>query len=338
MSKLVSIIIVNWNGRKWLQGCLDSIQNQRYKHFEVIFVDNSSTDDSIEYVRKTFPDVLILPQTENLGFAAGNNAALKAARGELLLLLNNDILAPPDFLEKFVNEFESIPRIGAAQSKMVQMHEPDKLDSCGSYWTASTFLFHYGNGKPQQEPAYNRPFPVFTNKGASMLIRRDLVDQIGLFDDDFWCYYEETDFCHRVWLSGYECWYLPSAVMSHAGGGTSLSIENSYIQFHNFKNKLLSFLKNFQLKSFLSVLPPYLAIGIGLSMMWLIQGKYRLSTIFIRSIFWNIRHFRKTLHKRAEIQSLRKLTDQELLVKTSRSPKFRYYQDLFNGRISQYED
>jgi len=278
MKDFVSIIIVNYNGRKWLQKCLDSLYRQTYKNFEIIFVDNASVDDSVEFVENNYKHdrMKIVKNDKNSGFAGGNNLGLKYAKGDFILLLNNDTWAKEDYLEKFIQAFEEIPNLGSAQSKIVLMDEPDTLDSCGSYWTNTSFLYHYGNGKDQSLKKYNKNMPFFSNKGASILIRKDLIDKIGLFDDDFWCYYEETDFCNRAWLAGFECWYWPEAVCFHAMGGTTLTFKNDYIQFHNFKNKLLSFLKNFEIKTLIKVIPIYILTNIVLSFLWLLQSKIGL--------------------------------------------------------------
>lgn len=338
MDKFVSIIIVNWNGKRWLADCLDSLLCQTYKNFEIVLVDNASKDDSVEFVQKNYPQILIVRNDANLGFASGNNSALGKIKGDLVLLLNNDTRAPVDYLEKFVGAFDEIPNLGAAQSKIVLMDEPDKLDSCGSFWTNSTFLYHYGSVKDQSIDKYNKPFPVFSNKGASMLIRKDLIDKIGLFDDDFWCYYEETDFCHRVWLSGYECWYYPNAVVAHAMGGTSLSVDNSYVQFHNFKNKLLSLLKNFELKTQLTVIPVYLISNILISLLWLAQRKFKHFAAIYKAILWNLIHLNETLNKRASIQSQRLVGDKQIFLRVKRNPRPIYYYYLFFGLIHKYKD
>jgi GT2 family glycosyltransferase len=338
MNHFVSIIIVNWNGRRWLTDCLDSLSQQTHQNFEIVLVDNASKDDSIEFVEKNYPQVIVIRNHANLGFASGNNAALGTIKGDLVLLLNNDTRAPADYLEKFVRAFDEIPNLGAVQSKIVLLGTPDRLDSCGSFWTRTTILYHYGVGKEQSLEKYNKPFPVFTNKGASMLIRRDLIDKIGLFDDDFWCYYEETDFCHRVWLAGYECWYYPKAVIFHAMGGTSLDVDNSYIQFHNYKNKLLSLLKNIQWRSLVTIVPIHLSSDILISIVWLLGMKFKHFSIIYKAIWWNLAHLRETLEKRRTIQSMRKISDKQIFLRVQKNPKFAYYIFLFRGNLADYEE
>jgi len=338
LKNFVSIIIVNWNGRKWLEGCLDSISKQTYKNYEVILVDNASTDSSLDFVRSNYPTFKVVCNKLNLGFADGNNSAISSAKGDLILLLNNDTEAPNDYLEKFVKQFNEIPNAGTAQSKIIRMGETDKLDSCGSFWTNWTLLYHFGVGKNEKLPIYNNPFRVFTNKGASMLIRREIIDQIGLFDSDFWCYYEETDFCHRAWLLGYESWYCPSALVYHAVGGTSLKFDSGYIQFHNFKNKILSFFKNFEIKTLVYVAPLFFTLSIIFSFIWLGQGKYKNFLAVYQAIFWNIKNISNTIEKRKKIQMNRRRSDKEIFQLIKKSPTMSYYYYLISDNLEKYLD
>lgn len=337
ITNLISIIIVNYNGKKWLKGCLDSLFTQTYKNFEIIFVDNASRDDSVKFIKEFYGEVKVILSRENLGFAGGNNLGIKYAKGKYILLLNNDTWVEKNYLEKYINAFQEIPSAASIQSKMILMNISDKLDSCGSYWSDSSFLYHYGYKQDKNLEKYNIIMPFFSNKGASMMIRKDVIDKIGLFDEDFWCYYEDTDFCSRAWLAGYECWYYPEAVMYHAGYGTAHVFQNYIVQFHNFKNKLLSFLKNFEVWTLAKTLPIYLILNILLSIFWLLQGKWKYFLALYQAIWWNISHFRQTIKKRQVIQSLRKKRDAEIFKKVKRNPKLKYYYYLFIG-LKKYVD
>lgn len=337
MENLISVIIVNWNGKKWLKKCLDSLASQSYKNFEVIFVDNASSDDSVEFIKTNYPWVKIAQNDKNDGFAKGNNIGFKNAKGDYVVLLNNDTWVENNFLEEFIKAFREIKSLGCAQSKIVSMNEPGKLDSCGSFWTSSSFLYHYGYGKDSSLDIYNQSMPIFSAKGASMMIDRRVIEKIGLFDDDFWSYYEETDFCHRVWLAGYECWYYPKAICYHAQGGTSAIFDNSYIQFHNFKNKLLSFLKNFEAKSLVKLIPFFIFFNFALSVFWLLQGKFSHFLSIYKSIWWNLVHVKKTLEKRKAIQLMRVRRDKDIAKKVTKNPNAKYYYYLFFG-LEKYQD
>lgn len=328
---LISILIVNWNGKKWLKNCFDSLKKQTYKKFEIIFIDNGSTDDSIHFVKSTFPSVKIVKNKSNMGFAKANNIGLKHAKGKYIFLLNNDTISAPSALAEFIEGFKHIPQAGSIQSKLVMMYNKKILDVCGSYWTDSSFLYHFGMNQQANKPIYNVPAPFFTNKGASMMIKREVIEKLGLFDDDFWSFYEETDLCHRMWIAGYECWHYPKAVIYHAVGGTATTFSNSYIQFHNFKNKLLSFLKNFELRTLIYVLPVFILVNILLSLYWLLSGKFSHFFSLYRAIFWNMVNLPMTLKKRMIIQKKRIVSDVQVFTKVKRNPHWKYYFLLLTG-------
>ncbi len=341
MTPRISIIIVNYNGASWVRSCIDSLLAQTYKDFEIIFVDNASTDNSITLIEKSFKSIKklhIIKHTDNSGFSGGNNIGFRQAKGDYILLLNNDTTVGKSFLSDFLKAFDTIPTASIVQSKIVLMQKPNTIDTCGSFWTNTSLLYHYGNSKAADMPIYNKSFRVFTVKGASVMIKREVIDKIGLFDEDTWCYYEETDFCHRAWLSGFESWYWPQAKVFHAQGGTSLTFSNDFIQFHNFKNKLLSFLKNFEINKLSYIIPAFLLVNVLLSLYWLFQGKFKHSISLYKAIGWNIMHLPKTIQKRHSVQGLRKITDSEYLQFVQKNPKISYYFRLMDMRFEKYVD
>ena len=251
------------------------------------------------------------------------------SKGEFILLLNNDTWVESNFLKKLIKAFDEIPKLGSVQSKIVLMNNSGKMDLCGSYWTSSSFLYYFGCFKDSSLEIYNKRMPFFSNKGASVMVRREIIEKVGLFDEDFWCYYEETDFCHRVWLSGYECWYYPMAVCHHANGGTSGRFNNEQIQFHNFKNKQLSFLKNFEAKTLVVILPVFFFMNILLSLVWILQGKFKHFLSTYKALIWNIKNIKETLKKRKIVQELRVKSDKEIFKVTKKNPRLSYYYFLF---------
>jgi len=339
MSDLISIIIVNYNGHRWLKKLFDSLYRQTYQNFEIIFVDNGSQDESVDFLKKNYASdkIKIVQNDKNLGFAGANNIGFKHARGEYILLLNNDTFAPENYLEEFIKGFQEIPSAGSIQSKIILMNDMNKIDVCGSYWTDSSFLYHYGWRQNESLEQYNKSMQFFSNKGASMMIKREIIDRVGFFDEDFWSYYEETDLCNRIWLAGGECWYYPKAVVYHALGGTSSLFDNGFIQFHNFKNKLLSFLKNYEIITLITVLPVYFSLNILLSFFWLLQGKWKHCLVLYKAVWWNILHFPKTIKKRRLVQSLRKKSDAEIFQQVKQNPRLSYYYYLLIGQ-EKYEE
>lgn len=319
------MIVVNWNGRSWLKDCLDSLSLQTHPHFEIILVDNASTDGSVDFVSKHYPNVIIVETSQNLGFAGGNNLGIQRAKGDYVFLLNNDTKAACDVLEILLAAFDEIPNLGAVNPRVVLMNDPGRLDNCGSFWTSSTFLYHYGFGEDGKSDEFDTPRPVFYNNGSAMLIRTDLLRKYGLLDEDFWCYNEEGDFCHRLWLAGYECWYYPRTSVLHAKGSTSSRIDNSFVQFHNYKNRLLSYSKNFEISNLLWIMPVHIVLNTLLSFYWLLHGNFKQFLAVQRAIVWYLTNLRQTIRKRTVVQSFRVKRDRELFNTIKLNPSWWQY-------------
>jgi len=250
---LVSIIILTYkNGLKDVKKCLISLSAVSYKPFEIILVDNASTDNTVIYIEKHFPNVKVIQNRWNMGFCTGNNQGLEIAKGKYILFFNNDAIATPDFLSILVEEFVKDNKLGAIQPKIRQLRDKSLLDACASYLTNTGFLYHYGYSQNQANQKYNKKLYMYSVKGACFLARKSLIDRIGLFDDDYFAYFEETDFCHRVWLSGFKIGYLPSSEIYHLGGAGKEA--SPFIQFHSYKNRIHTYLKNFELWPLVKIL------------------------------------------------------------------------------------
>ncbi len=304
--KKVSIIIVTYNGRKWLEGCFGALANQTYKNFEVVFVDNNSRDDSADFVEATYPGTIVVRNKANSGFAGGNNVGLPYATGEYILLLSDDTIAEPTFLENLLRAFDEIPRLGCVQSKLIFMYDPTKLDSCGSYFTWTGFMKHIGNQKSAAVAEYNKPRPVFSVKGACMMFKKEILEKTGgLFDNDYWCYFEETDFCMRVWLAGYECWYYPAAAIQHAMGGTTgRFFSNAFIQYYSFRNRLMTYLKVLSSATLLRMLPAYLLMNVLVSIGFLAVLQFKNCFAIYRALWYNIINFSRIMRQRSVVQKM----------------------------------
>lgn len=323
---LVSIIILTYaNGLGHVKKCLTSLEKITYKNYEVILVDNLSTDDTVEYVKKHFPKVKLLLNKENLGFCGGNNVALKKAKGKYLLFHNYDTTVDRNFLEPLVDRLENDSTIGAIQPKMRQLVEKNKLDACASFLTPTGFLYHFGYAQEQNLKKYNTPMEIYTVKGACFLARRDLIDEIGLFDEDFFAYFEETDFCHRVWLHGYKVCYEPTSEMYHLGGGDTKNDHPISLQFISYRNRIVSYIKNLELKNLLLIMPVHIVFCLGIVITYFFLRRPKSSLEILRAIGWNMGHLQETLKKRRAIQKLRKVSEDSYWNKIIRNPSFDYY-------------
>ena len=247
---LVSILIANWNGGRIFNDCLKSLVKINYTDWELIVVDNGSNDGSQKLLLDKNIEIKnykLIRNKLNLGFAKANNQALKKAKGIYILLLNNDTKVEPDFLSKLVNRIEADGQIGIIQPKIFLMDRPGYLDNAGSYLTKIGFLDHWGfNQKNSSE--FSKEKEIFSAKGACMLIRRSVIDKVGLFDSDFISYFEESDFCWRVWMQGYRVLFYPNAKIYHKLGFTIRRLGALELNYHYYKNRICSLIKNLETK------------------------------------------------------------------------------------------
>jgi GT2 family glycosyltransferase len=338
-SPLISLQIVNYNGLEFLDDCFKSIYSQTYKNIEVIMVDNNSSDKSIEFTKKNYPKVKIVKSKNNSGFAGGHNLAYKYTKGEYVMIINNDIILQKDLIEKLLQAYKEIPKLGAVQPMYKLIKDKKSLDACGSFWTDTGFNYHYGIYKDSSLKKYHKSFPIYSLKGVCMLIPRKVIEKVGLFDDDFWCYFEETDFCHRVWLAGYECWYYPKSFLYHVLSGTRSKKSEAFIQFHSFKNRLCSYTKNLSVIEYIKVIPIYLFLNVVFSVIaYLLKGRFDCFASIYKAMWWNITHLKSTLKKRQYIQkNIRIKSDKEIFSIVRRNPRLEYYYYLSKG-LENYED
>jgi len=251
----VAVVIVNWNGRSWLETCLPTLQRQTYNNFDILIVDNGSTDGSIAWLSENYPDVIIIPLEENLGFAAANNIGIQAKDSPLIALLNNDTLVDEGWLAALVTAVSS-PNTGMVASCIVRWHEPDLLDSAGIQVDRSGIAWNRGWEQPVSIAA--EPCSVFGPSAAAALYRRDMLDEIGLFDEDYFAYYEDVDLAWRAQRAGWDCQYAPDAKVRHWHSATSEKTPH-FKNFLNGRNKLWTIWKNYDWPALLWFAPIIIA-------------------------------------------------------------------------------
>jgi GT2 family glycosyltransferase len=240
---LASVVVVNFNGKQFLDACLGALLRQELAApFEVILVDNGSSDDSVAYVAASYPTVRVIRATRNLGFAGGNNLGMRAATGRHIVLLNNDTQVRPGWLKALVDAAETNPAAGAIASKILFIDPPATIQNAG------TLLLSDGSGADRgfREPdqgQYDVREEVFGACGASVLYRREMLDDVGRFDETFFMYYEDTDLSWRMRLRGWSVIYEPSSVVDHVHAGSSREW-SPFFTFHVDRNRLFMILKN----------------------------------------------------------------------------------------------
>lgn len=240
MAELASVIIPNWNGAAHLPTCLDALQRQTFTDYKVIVVDNGSTDNSLGLLARDYPRVQVVALPHNLGFAGGCNAGLRAAKGEVLAILNNDTEVEPTWLDELLSALERHPEAGMATPKVRLWDDRTRLHTTGDYVRT--------NGIPDSrgvwqldEGQYDRETYVFGAAGVAPAYRRAMLDDIGLFDADFVSYCEDVDLSWRAQLAGYRCVYAPQAVLYHKVSATGKGIIRS---FRVARNTIWTLVKN----------------------------------------------------------------------------------------------
>ena len=247
----VSVIIVNWNGRFWLEQCLPTLAEQTYTDFEVIVVDNGSEDDSVVWLRENWPKVRVLGLSSNSGFAAPNNRGIEASRGEWIATLNNDTLLDREWLQNLIAETGD-PQVGMVASLVVFLDESDQVDAAGILVDKAGMAWNRGHGGPIDDVSV--PAEVFGPNGSAALYRREMLAEIGLFDEDFFAYYEDVDLAWRARRAGWRCRYTPAAVVRHwhsATGGQFPWLKTFLIS----RNKHWTIIKNYDRTEFTRRLP-----------------------------------------------------------------------------------
>lgn len=259
MSK-VAIVILNWNGRKYLEQFLPSVLATQYINFEIVVADNGSTDDSIAFLQTNYPAIRLITFTENFGFAKGYNEALKQVDSEYYILLNSDVEVTNNWLQPMVNLLDNNPDIAACQPKLLSYTDKTKFEYAGG---AGGWLDKYGypfaKGRvfdisEEDKGQYDLQEPIFWATGASLFIRSSVFHAMKGFDEYFFAHQEEIDLCWRIQLAGHLIYSCPSSVVYHVGGGT-LPKGNTLKTYLNFRNNRIMLSKNLPFVKKLWVVP-----------------------------------------------------------------------------------
>ena len=229
----VSVVIPNWNGAHHLPTCLDSLRRQTHRNVQVIVADNGSSDGSLELLARDYAEVVVLPLGQNLGFTGACNAGMRAAQGEIVVLLNNDTETDPRWLEEVVAAFERNPQAGIVASKMLLFDRRDTFHTAGDFYRVDGTPGNRGVWQ-RDEGQYDREETVFSACGGSSAYRRALLDEVGLLDEAFYFSCEDLDLAWRAQLAGWRCVYAPRAIVYHKVSATGGGTISSFYDGRNF--------------------------------------------------------------------------------------------------------
>ncbi len=247
--KRLSIVILNWNGRRFLERFLPSLTQSLPDYAEVVIADNASTDDSIDFLATHYPGIRVLRNERNEGFSRGYNLAMEQVNSEYFCLLNSDIEVTDHWIEPIIEMMDANETIAVVQPKIRSFAQPEMFEYAGA---SGGFIDKYGypfcRGRvfstlEKDNGQYDESIDIFWATGAAMFVRRDVYRTMGGLDEDFFAHMEEIDFCWRIKNAGFKIKVCPASVVLHVGGGT-LPKNNSFKTFLNFRNNLFLLLKN----------------------------------------------------------------------------------------------
>lgn len=311
---LITVIIVTWNSMETIKDCLNSVFRQKDVDFEVVVVDNGSTDGSLEFIKEHYPLARTIRNTRNLGYSHANNQGVNIANGEYITLLNADAILSDKCLARLLAAIKHHPDVGSVSGKVLRINgmyqvKNHVIDSTGIVLNRKKFSpADRGEGQPDNGQYDHREY-IFGVSGAAAFYSRKMLENIRInneiFDEDFFSYYEDLDLAWRAQLFGWKCLYEPSAVIYHARKGPKS--QNKMIYAHAFKNRYLCYIKNDPGKNFVQYLP----FSLAYEMLRCIK-RFVTEPYLVKSVFLTIFVLPKMLKKRRLIQ-LNRLVSTEYL-------------------------
>lgn len=272
----VTVVIVNWNGERFLDRCMNALLEQTAKPHEIILLDNASTDGSVEIARR-FPAVRVIALEENTGFAGGNNLAIEAttSKSEWIALINPDAFAASRWLEALLAAAESNSEFDVFGSKLVNASDSSLLDGTGDAFHMSGLMWRTAHGVPVSHLGESE-CEIFSPCAAAALYRRSALLDVGGFDEDFFCYAEDVDLGFRLRLAGYRCLYVPQSVVHHVGSGTTGGKHSEFSVYHGHRNLVWAFVKNMPGVLFWLLLPLHAALNLVSIVLFALRGQGRV--------------------------------------------------------------
>lgn len=324
---LISVVIPNFNGEKFLVRCLNSVLAEKRKAYEVVIVDDGSTDSSVKLVKElTSSRVKLIENKKNIGAAEARNIGVKNSQGKYLLFLDNDTKIKKGWFDEVVRFFKENKKAGLAQAKILKMGT-NKFDCAGNYLGPFGFLIEPARGAADQGQ-FDQEDKIFAAKSAAMLARRKVFEKLGGFDADYKIFWEDTDLSWRTWLFGFELLFAPKIVVWHAYGTKEKGMTpygQNQVYYRGCKNTIASLIKNLGRKRLAFILPVNLGCWLILAIGFFLRLEIRTGLSIVKGVLWNIIYFPQTLRKRKKIQAKRKISDQELLTLVGAKRGIAYY-------------
>ena len=305
----VAVVILNWNGKKWLEKFLPSVIETNYNTLEIVVADNASTDDSLAFLNENYPEITQIVLEKNWGFADGYNKALEKVEADYFVLLNSDVEVEEDWISPIVDQMEKDVSIGAAQPKIRDQKQKELFEYAGASGGFLDFLgYSFCRGRlfddlEIDEGQYDDPIEICWATGAALFIRAELYHNIGGLDGDFFAHFEEIDLCWRIRRAGYKIMVFPDSVVYHYGGGT-LATSSPRKTYLNYRNNLLMILKNETGSRLLGILFIRLNLDVISSFKLLLDGEMKKFLAVYKAVFAFLFNCIKWYKKRQEMNKV----------------------------------
>lgn len=329
LSKL-SILIVTYKGDDLLYNCLSSLQNACEEMPEIVVVDNSANDATKKLV-EAYPTAKYVASETNLGFAGGNNLGLPHCTKPYVLLLNNDTIIHKEPFTQLIDYLENNPRVAVVQGKMRLVNQGEVLDSCGGLLTPIGEMAFLFNNAPISSQVKTQA--VFAVKGACLLFKREVIDKVGgfLFYDHFKSYYEDVDFCHRVWVAGFEVHFVDTPIIDHLQGATAKKFSNAEINAQCLANADFSLAVSLGFFGRIFIAVPRKIFRVVLLICAKIKGHQELLDTFKKAKEINSLRSEAIIQSRKLVQNFRGVSDYSILKAVMRFPPLSYYFAIMRG-------
>jgi hypothetical protein len=313
---VVSVIVLGYNGGDVLLRCLESVLGTNYPDFEIVLVDNASSDGSAGKLSRLYDGharVRIVRNATNVGFASGNNIGVRHAQGEYVAFLNQDTIVHPNWLCEAITLMQDRPKVGILQCKLVKLDDPSIIDSAGHYINPLCIAVVRGHGE-KDTAQFETEEEIFGANGAAMVMRKHVFEQVGGFDSSYFMTFEESDLCWRTWLMGYKVMYAPVGPVYHKSGFSRLRPGSlSHNLYYSRRNRMFSMLKNYERRNMLRYFP--LAVIVMFVIGLVSRGRGAYMRAYIHALADVIASLRSTLTKRYVIQRDRRVPDAALIGK-----------------------
>ena len=340
----VAVVIIHWNRRNLLEQFLPFLVKSTYSNLEIVVADNNSDDDSIAFVKNNFPNITIVKNDDNYGYAGGYNHALKHVTADYFVLLNNDIEVSPNWIEPVIEAMEKDKTIAAAQPKMLDYNNRNKFEYAGAGGGyIDVFGYAFCRGRifevlEEDKGQYNDTHGAFWATGACMFVRAEVFKKLHGFDEHFFAHMEEIDLCWRMQLAGHTLVTVPQSVVYHVGGGT-LNKQSPQKTYLNFRNNLIMLTKNLPVSTLLWLIPIRSFLDLLSSIFFMMNGlpKYSLAIhkahtdyFFKFGKWWKLRNINQTFKPFSQLHGVYKGS----IVANHFIKKIKYFTELNTNKFN----